>query len=109
MSSNPLGSTVDDNIGPEVDRAYNVSTSPKCVVYNKRNAIVMRYLGKLWDRSDVILGVTDAFDIKSFGILVDCGSEGFRLVVQDKLDGYTELLQKNFELVIGTTVEVRAL
>jgi hypothetical protein len=106
MSSDPFGSTVDDNIGPKVNRAYNVATRAERIIYNERNVVVMGYLGKLWDRCDIVLGVPDAFDVESFGVLVDCCSEGFRFVVQNKLNGYSELLEKNFELVIGSTVEV---
>lgn len=106
MSSDPFGSTVNDNIGTKVDGAHNVATRTERIIYDERNVIVMGYLGNLWDRCDIVLGVPDAFDVESLGVLVDCCSKGFRFVVRNKLDGYTELLEKNLELVIGSTVEV---
>jgi hypothetical protein len=106
MSSDPFGSTVDDNIGTKVNGAHNVASRAERIIYDERNVIVMGYLGKLWDRCYIVLGVPDAFDVESFGVLVDCCSEGFRFVVQNKLDSYSELLEQNFELVIGPTVEV---
>jgi hypothetical protein len=60
------------------------------------------------DIIDDVFGVSDTFDENSFGLLINGSCESFRGRFRDPFDVNAKLLEGDLELVVGTTIEVRA-
>lgn len=68
----------------------------------------MGSLGNSLEIRNVVLGVTDAFNVNSLGLLVDSSSNILGLVTVDKLGVDAQTREEDLELVVSATVEVRS-
>ena len=91
-----------------VDRPGNVAAGTEGVVHHQRNAILVGDVRNGFEIGNREARVADGLDVDRLGLVVDGGTECFRLVAIDKLDVDPEARQGHLELVIGAAIEVAA-
>jgi hypothetical protein len=106
VATNPFSSTVHDDIRTKINRADDVASGTKGVVDNQGNTVVMSHFGKFRNRSDVVLGIADALDVDGLGFGINGLGEGFWLVIWNEFDGDAVFLEEDFELVVGSSIQV---
>lgn len=80
---------------PNYRRLIPHTTHAKGIVHNQRNLVRVGNLRDVLKRADIVLGISNAFHVDSFGVLVDsclkCGS----IVGSNKLDVNPEFLEQH--------------
>jgi len=97
---------VHDNVRTELNRLDDVSSSTEGVIDNEGNAMVVCDLRESGDVVDDVLGVRDRLDKDGLGALVNGSSECLGGRLGDPLHTDAELLEGDFELVVGTAIKV---
>ena len=118
MSADPFRRAVDDDVGTVLDRSQQVSAHPEGVVNDQGNFVSVRnlvfstirnrqlvgwyqikqYLCELGNRCYVIFGVSDRFNINSFGIFVDCFGKLCWVRTLNELDIDAKSGEKDWEM-----------
>lgn len=122
MATDPLGSTVHDDVCAVLDRVDDIAAGTEGVVDNQGDAMVMRdlheiilnqevrgreerkdlsYLGEGGDVVEYVLGIRDALDVDSLGAVVDGGGECFGSDLCDPFHTNAKVLEGDLELVVG--------
>lgn len=78
------------------------------MTHNDRDTLLVSSLGNSLKIRNVVLGVTDAFNVNSLCLLVDGSSNILGLVTVDKLGVDAQTREEDLELVVSATVEVRS-
>lgn len=107
VTTNPFGSGVDDNISAVVNGADKVTASSKSVVHYKRDTFIMGNLGNGLEVGDAVLGVANALNVDSLGVVVNRSGKLIKVVDIDKLGLDSQTGEEHLELVVGAAVQVR--
>ena len=124
VAANPLGGGVDDDICAMLDGSDEVSTCTEGVVdlkhisyqslplvivlvtYNDWYTLLVCYLGDSLEVGDVVLGVSNALEVDSLGLVIDGSGDILGLVAVDELGVDAISGQHDLELVVSATVQV---
>ncbi|ANB15437.1 hypothetical protein AWJ20_3065 [Sugiyamaella lignohabitans] len=93
MTTNPLSSRMDNNISTMVKRLNEITTSTEGVVNDKRNSVLMSNSGKSLEIRDVVLGVTNTFNVNGTSLLINGLLEISWIITVNKLDIDTNSLE----------------
>ena len=104
VSAEKLGGRMYHDIGSVFYRTDEVG-STKSIVHDKRNVMTMRDFGNGFNVYEISAGISDGFDVKRFGFVVDGLFEVTNIVGINKSGGNTEFGQGNAEQVVRTTIE----
>ena len=74
--------------------------------YNERNPMLMCHLSNGRKIRDVVLWVANALNVNSLRLLINCSREILRLVPIDELGVYAESGKEDFQLIVGSAIEV---
>lgn len=126
MATDPLRSTVHDNVGTVINWADKVAACTKGVInlevrfvsfaswhtrskqttYHNRNTLLVCSLGNGLKVRNIIAGVTNRLNVDSLGTVINGRSNILRLITLDKLGSNSQAREHNLELVVGATVQV---
>lgn len=76
------------------------------ITYNQGNTLLMGNLGNSLKIGYIVLGVTNALDVDSLGLVVNGSGNGLWVVAVDKLGVDAKAGKEDLELVVGATVKV---
>lgn len=107
VAANPLGGGVNDDVCAVLNWAHEVASRAEGVVHHQWDTGIMGDLGQTLKIRDVVLWVSDALDVDSLGILVNCGGEIGWVLSLDELGGDAESWEQDLQLVVCASVEVR--
>jgi hypothetical protein len=77
---------MDDDVGAVVDGTDEITSCAEGVVDDEGDASVVGYLSNCVKVGDVVAWVANAFEVDSFGVLIDSGRDISGLVTLDELD-----------------------
>lgn len=89
-----------------LDRPDKETTSTKGVVHNQGNTVVMGNLCNSLKVGDVVLWVSNRFNVDHLCVVVNGRGKVLGLVARDELCVYAETGKEDLELVVGSAVHV---
>src|SRR5690242_5250268 len=108
MATDPLGCTVDNDVCTMLERLSEVTTSTKCVVHDQRHTLLMCHFGNGFKIRNVVPRVTNSLNIDGLGPVINGRGDVFGVFAIDKLCVDSQTREEDFELIVGTAVEIRS-
>lgn len=107
VTTDPLGSRVNNHISTVLNGADKVSTGTESVVDNQGNAGIVGNLGNSSNVVNEVLWVGNRLDVDGLGLGVDSSRVVLGLLGLDKLGGNAKTGEEVSPGIVGTTVKVR--
>src|SRR5690606_23579401 len=105
MTADPFGSGLYDDIGAVFNRSAEISRRGKRVVDDQRKIMFLCQCAQRLEVRNIEAGVADRFHVKGFRLFVDQFFVRFRPVVRGKAGLNANALERNLELVVGSSIE----
>jgi len=106
VAAYPFRSGVDDDVCAMFNWTNKVSSCAERIVHDEGDTLCMSDFSDPFNVRDIILRISDGFDVDCLGLFIDGCSEGFWIVSVDEFSLDAEIREEDFELIVCSAVEV---